>query len=225
MKLSDCEMRPGKVLAVCNNYGTIKASCCGLFSEEDDINLLPPVYPWFKFSNTAFCEPQIGDLIWIIYNTTNPLELFYVFQADAVENNSGILDYGHDACCILHKDNEYNAALQWNNSEGWKANQDDSKIQIGPNGDILLSQSDGDHRIDINESGIHLCTDAINQNPAVLGNELKSALQTLVQGMQSVATACKAKSETMAVGVAIDAAMVAFNAKLSTILSKNVTLD
>src|SRR5574344_137527 len=102
MKLPDCEIRPGTVLAVCNNYGTIKASCCGLFSPEDDVDLLPPVYPLIKTSITSFCEPQIGDLIWVWINTTNPPELFYTYMGDAVDNNSDILDAGgYDACNLI----------------------------------------------------------------------------------------------------------------------------
>lgn len=221
MKLSNCEMRPGKVIAVCNNYGTIKAVCCGLFS-EDNIDNLPPIYPLLKISNSYYCEPQIGDLIWVIFDTTNPLELFYIFQGDTFSNNGDILSRSIDSGSILYRDTNSDSSLQWNDQEGWLMDQQDSRVQIDPNGDINISKEDKE--ININDNGIQITT-GHNSSPAVLGNELKIALQDLIEGLQNVSSVAKSHSITTGIGIALDAAILSFNSKLSNILSRNITID
>lgn len=223
MRLMDCELRPGVVLAVCNNYGTVKASCCGLFSEDDDVDLLPPVYPLIKTSNTSYCEPQIGDLVWVWINHSNPLELFYTFMGDVVANNQGILDQGgYDACNIISKDNDHDASLLWSDQDGWKMNQGESVVQIAPSGEINVS--DGQRSIQITESGIDMSTGG-ESNPAVLGNELKSTLQELINLLQKTATIAKTNPQTMTLGVTLESGLIEVTNKLSKILSENISLD
>ena len=223
MKLADCEIRPGTVLAVCNNYGTIKASCCGLFSPEDDIDLLPPVYPLIKTSNTSFCEPQIGDLIWVWINTTNPLELFYTFMGDAADNNSDILDAGgYDACNIISRDSSNNSELMWNDQEGWSMKHNGAGVQVRPSGDVEVSNDNSS--VKVSENGIKLTTGGESQ-PAVLGNELKSTLQELISALQKVAAIAKTTPETIQIGISLESSLVGVANKLSKILSTKISLD
>lgn len=44
MELSQGHIRPGRVLNVEDEKGIVKASCCGLFSDQDDPENLPPIY-------------------------------------------------------------------------------------------------------------------------------------------------------------------------------------
>lgn len=226
MRLSDVEIIPGTVLAVCNNYGVIKASCIGVFSEDADIDKLPPVYPApTSTSNTTFCEPQIGDLIWVWINKNNPLELFYTFQCDALTGNGSVLDAGYDACHIIHKDNDNGSSLQWNDQEGWKMDTQQSKFQIEPSGDILLSQ-DNAHQIKMSNNGIQLTADGGGEeNPAVLGNELKKTIQAIINTLQATAQAGKANSETMAMAVALEGGLIKIQQCLTKILSSNISIN
>lgn len=225
MRLADCEMRPGVVLAVCNNYGTVKASCIGLFSEEDNIDDLPPVFPLMRASNTAFCEPQIGDMIWVLFDTTNPQALYYVFQGDAVANNDSVLEGYFDDCEILSRRQDGGVGLQWNNLEGWKMQQEKSGIQIDPTNRIALTQNDNSRTIEMNDSGIHLLSKDGETNPAVLGNELKKALNELTNCLNATAAAGKGDPHTTAMAVALESGLQAFTAQLGKILSSNVMLD
>ena len=74
-------MRPGKVMQVLED-GVIKASAPGLFSDQDDPELLPPIYPpFFTPHANAFSSVKVGDEVWILNFTGNSLQLHW-FRKD-----------------------------------------------------------------------------------------------------------------------------------------------
>lgn len=203
MKLSKCEVRPGIVRAVCNNYGAVKASCIGLFDDEEDIDKLPPVFPFFKLSNSSFSEPQIGDQIWIFINMENPQQLLYVFQGDAVLNDDDVLSTGYDDCEVVSKRGD--GQMMWSDAEGWNIKH-------------------GDSSIDVDMNGTHLSCGGEEQ-PAVLGNSLINALQKLVSILQNTAAAAQADPHTAPLAATLQSGLVEMKPLLNKVLSKNHTLD
>ena len=79
MKLVNGEIRPGIVLEVLDEYGTIKGSCLGVFSDEDDPAMLPPIQQWPTSSGSSFNQPKVNDPIWVLFFNDNPQELFSLF--------------------------------------------------------------------------------------------------------------------------------------------------
>ena len=78
MDMNFAHIRPGRVLSVEDNKGTIKACCCGLFSEEDEIDKLPPIHQFPLGGANNFSSPSVDDEIWLLFFDDNPLELFYI---------------------------------------------------------------------------------------------------------------------------------------------------
>ena len=67
MDMNFAHIRPGRVLSVEDNKGTIKACCCGLFSEEDEIDKLPPIHQFPLGGANNFSSPLVDDEIWLLF--------------------------------------------------------------------------------------------------------------------------------------------------------------
>lgn len=237
MRLADCEMRPGKVLAVVDDHGTIKASCAGVFSEDEDTGLLPPVWqaPFIKSSRFYFAAPQVGDLIWVIINHDNPQELFYCFRDD-VNDNSGELDSGPADAEIGMKRADPNdhskttLSVTYDTDNGYRIVNGDEKAS----GFNIDNTEDHDLHLDHSSGiGLHLAKDKISlgskggsKYKAVCGEPLVSALDAIVQALQAIAS-----SATQPHAAPIKAALEPLIPQLkmavaqTKILSEKVTLD
>lgn len=197
MRFEDCEMRPGKVLKVVDNYGTIKASCAGIFSDQDDVEKLPPVFqaPFIKASRHYFAAPQPDDLIWVIVNWQNPQELFYCFRDD-INDNSNELDKGPQDIEVAMKrtdPNDRNATIfevSYDTDNGYKI------INGGDNASSFGIDNTQDHNIHLEHSsgiGVHVEKNAIclgsaggAKYKAVCGEPLINALKSIRQALSSI---------------------------------------
>ena len=94
MKLMAGTLRPGTVLKV-EEGGVIKASAPGLFSAEDDVELLPPIYPSFIGNSNQYSQPEEYDEVWILQFSDNPLELHWI-KKDAQDVNNEELGLGEE---------------------------------------------------------------------------------------------------------------------------------
>ena len=81
MRLSNAILRPGKVLEVVDANGTIKVSAPGLFSDQDDPKLLPPVTPLLLLHSNQYSTPIVGNEVWVLNFTDNTQQLYW-FRKD-----------------------------------------------------------------------------------------------------------------------------------------------
>lgn len=227
MRLVDCEFRPGKVLEVLDEYGTIKASCAGYFSEEDDVELLPPITPFFQSSASNFNQPKPEDLIWVVINRLDQQELFYFFQGNVKGVASHILqNKPEDAQILASKDAATGKAeLYYTTDDGWKMSSNDSKIQIDKDDNINIGKDDSDNRgITIDEKSVNLGGKE-GSEPAILGNQLVDCLSNLNTVLGNLAFSLKGSPYTAAAGTDLEAQLPKFGNLIGKLKSKNVTLN
>ena len=227
MKLACGEIRPGKVLEVLDEYGTIKGSCLGVFSEEEDPDLLPPIQQWPTTSCTSFNQPNVNDPIWVLFFSDNPQELFYTFQADIHNSSSHILgNKPKDAQILASRDSDLGKSqLYYTSDEGWKMQKDDTRFQIDKDNNIELSKDDLDERsVKIDDDGVFL-GDKGKSQPAVLGDDLQSCLTSIYNALQALSTSLKSNPYTSPCASALDAKLPTIYNKINTILSKTVNVS
>lgn len=227
MKLSECEIRPGIVLEVTDEHGTVKAACAGVFSEEDDPAMLPPVYPFMQSSSSSFNQPHPNDLIWVWTFKDNPQELFYTFRSDTRGQSSGILGgKPKDSQILACRDAGFSKSqLYYSTDDGWVMQNDSASMKIDPEMNISMSKSDRHRTVEINDDGISLGSSGKSAEPAVLGDHLVSALKKLAACLSATAESMMINPYTAQAGAKLKSGLSAFESATEQILSKNVTLD
>ena len=237
MRLSECEIRPGKVLDVVNAYGVVKASVCGLFSDTDDVTKLPPVRPFFRLSPTQYVKPNVGDDIWVLFSYSNPQELFYAFQGCSEKTNDTYLGDVDPATgeqyeiLSKHGDDESASVVKYSDTEGWNVRCGETGLNIRPDNTVVIGNTSSDNQdfkgIIIDDNLINLCANRNTDNtqPAVLGTELTKCLNNLVDLLKQVVTSCKADPYTTNIATAIESKITDFAESIDPIKSENVVLD
>lgn len=226
MKLENCEVRPGVVLQVIDNYGRIKASCLGLFSEEDDPDLLPPMSQFLTPSATQFSQPHEGDNIWVWLFSDNPQELLYTFRGNMEKSNNDTLDDEHQDIEILMRRNTENGKIQvdYNTESGYTINNDGTNINIdNEDHDIHIRHKEGPS-VMVSKDGISLGTDGKSKYSAVLGEELINVLNDIKDTFNTIKNAAAGSPYTTHIATAMTPAIAKLN-NFNKIMSKIVSLD
>jgi len=230
MRLRFGELRPGKVLRVEDSYGTIKGSCLGIFSEEDDPDLLPPMFPnpLGQTSRTSFCQPHEGDLIWVMSFSDNPWALYYTFQNSAPHHNSEVLDEDYeDIEILLRRKNteDEDVIIQYNSTDGYIVKNGKAVYQADQDGNLHMER-DGEHRtVEVNEDGISLGSSGKSDQPAVLGDKCEDTFKSIYKCLMQISSACKGNPYTSNIPPAIDNVLPEIRANIEQIKSQHVTLD
>lgn len=197
MKLESCIMRPGLVEEVLDN-GKIKASAPGLFSDED-ISLLPPIMPFFELMSphkNSFSMPSVGDEIWVLNNTDNPMQLFWFRKDPHFDNNIDIFqETGQDNVEILcnRESGLGYASIYFSDGTGWIIRNDDARIQISADGTMLFDTGmpGGTMKLDMN--GLTLGS---GKHYACLGDEVSEVLMTICSILEALAKVAASNSCT-----------------------------
>lgn len=177
MELGKGDLRPAKVLKVVDNIGTIKVSSPGIFTDQDDPELLPPVFPLFSIGSNTFSTPNEGESVWLLSFRDNAQELFYFRMVDhkSYTKNMGGIDDGKDIECIVRKENDNGwGELYLDTGEGWVIANGDCKAVIDNSGNINLIGS-----------AVKLGSDNAN-DPACKYNELQNAMNTLCRILSGI---------------------------------------
>ena len=227
MILSDGKIRPGRVVSVEDEAGIIKACVPGLFSDQDDPSLLPPVYPFFTGNANSFSKINVDEDVWVIFFENNPYELFW-FRKDVLsENLSDILKKEYstiEVICAKETDTGY-IQLYFSDGDGWVIRKDDSVVQIKKNGDIVLDTGSAHRSISITGNGISLGTVGGSAEPAVLGDKLEKCLLSLYNLLSSIYQAAGTLPFTSLISKAMLRPMQKFRVDITKIKSSHVTLD
>lgn len=227
MRLINGEIRPGVVLEVLDEYGTIKGSCLGMFSDEDDPELLPPIQQWPTQSGTCFNQPKVNDPIWVLFFYDNPQELFYFFQANVQRSSNHILSKKpKDAQILASRDSDLGKAqLYYTSDDGWKIEKDESRVQIDKDNNIELSKDDLEERsLKIDEDGVFL-GDKEKSQPAVLGDDLQDCLTSIYNALQALNEGLLSNPYTSPAAAQFTPKLAPIYNKINNILSKTVNVS
>lgn len=205
MRLTNGILRPGIVLDVLES-GKIKASAPGLFVEEDkDLN--PPIMPFYELIGShpnSFTTPKQGDEVWILNLLDNPLQLYWFRKDDHITNNSNIFKetgtQNVEILCNTESGIGY-ASLFFSDGTGWVLRNDDSKLQIFPDGHIELGMNWPHRSITIDPQAIKLGN---GEHPACLGDETANILLRICGLFQVLGQAAKTSPYTMALAPIFD---------------------
>lgn len=199
MELSKCFLRPGTVVEVVDRVGTVKATSPGLFSVDDDHELLPPIIPFTQSSGSSFSSPKVGDIIWILHDRSNSQLFMYIRYNRFDDVVSKILKEGEDEDIevIFSRDtNKGLYQLYFSDGTGIKLLRDDSFICIKPNGDIDIVTENSKRSISLSGDSICLGADSENapsvKNHVAYGEKVEECLNTInsvLKQLQKLATA------------------------------------
>jgi hypothetical protein len=229
MKLDRCEIRPGFVLRVEDNYGTVKASVTGVFADDADPDTLPPVIPFGTLSRGTFSHPKENDPIWVLINKDNPQELLYIRQTDLSNQLSDTLDKSYEDVEVIMRTESgagY-AQILFDTDEGLIMQNDDSVINIMKNGNVQLKKNGAHRVIEINSDGISLGSEGGSAEPACLGDKTEDALNKLWNCINMLVTVLSSDPYASPGISSVRASGVLDQAKsaILKVKSKHVTLD
>ena len=213
MELSQGHIRPGRVLNVEDEKGIVKASCCGLFSDQDDPDKLPPIYQFPLGGANNFSLPKKDDELWVMFFDDNPMELFYIRKYEEVE----VLASREMPAGMVQ--------LYFTDGDGWIIRNVDSVIQMRKDGSILLDTGSGHRKIDICDNSISLGSIGGSAHPAAYADKVENSFKILNNMLNAMAKAAKSTPYTMGIGIAIDALRPSFEQSIDEIDSPHVTLD
>ena len=206
MKLINATIRPGKVLEVLDNKGTIKASAPGLFTSQDK-DKLPPIMhaPWGSHPN-SFTTPDKGKEVWIMNFSDNKRQLYWFRKDPFDENNLDTNIQGEKNVEVLcnRKSGLGWATIYFSDNSGWIIKNDDSKIQINADGEICLSMNDAHRTIDINSNGISIGSKGSSAHPATYADKLEDILSTINQHLALIKPAANTNPYTTSIVSVID---------------------
>lgn len=192
MKLIHATIRPGKVLEIVEDgAGAIKVSAPGLFTDADGTEVLPPVYPWpFGHHANAYSCPKVGEEVWVISFTDNPLQLHWVRKDDFPENlkDLPLTDEAQNLEVVVNREFEDSkwAILYFSNDDGWMMRRgEDSWINIKADGGIILRSAFDNRIIDLCEDSIALGQEGEAKNHAMLYEVWKDKwAQTIIDQLE-----------------------------------------
>ena len=227
MILAQAQIRPGRVLKVEDEKGTIKAMCCGLFSEEDDPEKLPPVYPFPLGGANNFSSPKEDDEIWLMFFADNPMELFYIRKDNFPEHLQDILSQDYEDCEVLASRELSSGMVQiyFTDGDGWIIRNVDSVINMRKDGSILLDTGEDHRKIDICNNSISLGSEGGSEHTAAYGDKVVKSLNILNNILNAVSSASKSNPYTAGISMAIEALRPTFEQSIDEIESMHVTLD
>lgn len=227
MILAQAQIRPGRILKVEDEKGTIKAMCCGLFSEEDDPENLPPVYPFPLGGANNFSSPKEDDEIWVMFFADNPMELFYIRKDNFPENLQDILSQDYEECEVLASRELATGMIQlyFTDGDGWIIRNIDSVIQIRKDGSILLDKGSDHRKIDICDNSISLGSEGGSAHPAALGDKIVHSMNILNNILNAISSAAKSNPYTAGLAMVIDSLRPTFEQSIDEIESQHITLD
>lgn len=219
-------LRPGRVLSVEDDYGTIKACVEGYLSDKDDVEKLPPIYPMFSLSHNAFSKPKKNDLIWVFIFTDNSQALFYVKQNTIKDQLAELLDNGYKEVEVLaRKESGFSwAQIYFTDQTGWILQNDSSQIQIDKEGNILLQTQNKYRSIKIDDDAIHLGNDPNSEQPAVLGDNLVKSLDKIEYIFTAISNACTTPY-TVPIKMAMEALLKQYSESIDSVTSNHVKLN
>lgn len=217
-------LRPGRVIEVLDS-GKIKAEAPGLFSTEDQDNL-PPIYPFFNYHANSFSSVNVGDEVWVLDLSDNPLQLHWL-RKDSIDENDSDYFSGKNVEIICNRESGMGwATLYFEDGAGWIMSNINSKIQIRKDGTILLDPGIPHRVVDCCDGSISLGSEGGSSYHGVYSEKLESILKRICKSLDNVREMAGKSAYTVNIETALnmDAPMDIFDT-VPEIRSSVVTLD
>lgn len=228
MHLSSGHIHPGRVLAVADSkQGTIKATVCGLFSDADSPDKLPPIYPWQPACANSFSSVRPGDDIWVIFFSDNPMELFWLRNDNIPESLSSVLSEEYKHCDVLMSRDLPGGLVQlyFTDGTGWVLRNGTSAIMLKPDGSVLIDGGMANRKIELNQRNISIGSEGRSAHPVAYGDKTEEALNAVVRVLKACAEAGKSNPYTIVIAQAIESVLPALENAIPEVSSLDVTVD
>ena len=225
MDLSKAILRPGKVIEVLEN-GKIRADVPGLFSLEDK-DKLPPILPFPLGHANTYSQPLEYDNVWVLNFKDNPQQLHW-FRMDDYENNDAeiIKEENVEVLCNREAGTDW-ATIYFSDGSEWVIRKGGSRVQIRPDGSILLDMGQPYRAIDIENNAIHIGKKGDGdekESPAVYGDALEEILVDICGLFGAIRNVALANPYTAAIGAKIATKLPTIQPKIGGILSPHVKI-
>lgn len=224
MKLMNAILRPGKVIEVVDEFGTIKVSAPGLFNEQEDPAKLPPVTPLLLFHSNQYSTPIVDDEVWVLNFIDNTQQLYWFRKDNFKENNTDIQkEQNVEVLCSRESGTSW-ATIYFSDDSGWMIKNDQSFIQIDPDGNIKLKNPNSHRCIDINSNNISIGSEGESAHPAAYADKVGDLLWKIYMTFTSIKSSAMMNPHTAPIANAID--MIGdWSDEIPGIESKHVTID
>lgn len=209
MNFSTSTLRPGKVLEVVDERGTVKASAPGLFSANDDPSLLPPVYPiGYGGGRGSYSSPLVGDRVWVLHDNANTQLFLYIRYNDLPYEVTELLDKNTETEVVFSRDTDAGVfQIYFSSGEGVKLTGAGSYILIHTNGDIDIVSGGNGRSISLSDDSICLGQPVSKaggvSTHAAYGESVEDALDTIYNILLKLKTGCVANPYTSNVSALI----------------------
>ncbi len=223
MKLSKATLRPGRIIEVCQD-GKVKVDAPGMFSSNDK-DMLPLVMPFFGGHANAYSEPKVHDEVWLMSLEDNPEQLFWFRKDDRSEDNKLIEADTNVEVIVNRAIGSSYASLYFSDGTGWILTANGSKIQIDPDGEILLKSDIPNRTIHICSNSISLGSEGGSAHPAAYGDETANAIDYISAALSAIKKAASLSAYTKPIALALNGVIEDIDAASQKIESNNVTLD
>lgn len=195
MNFSTSTLRPGKVLQVVDEKGTVKLSAPGLFAENSDPDLLPPAYPICPVHRGGYSSPLEGDRIWVLHDDMNSQLFLYIRFNDLPYEVASLLDKETETEVVFSRDTDQGVfQLYFSSGEGVKMLGNGSYILIHTNGDIDICKEGLGRSISLSDDSICLGKSSgeasgVDKHVAY-GETVEDALDVIYNILFKVKTGC-----------------------------------
>ncbi len=223
MKLRQGIIRPGIVVEVLDN-NTIRAGAPGLF-DRNDKDKLPIILPWpCGINKNSYSQINELDEVWVVNFSDNPLQLYW-FRKDDVNDNKDIISEENVEILCNREAGMGWATIYFSDGSGWVIRNSDSKIQIRPDGSILMDTNIPHRAIDVNMGSISLGSVGGSKSPAVYGDELMEVLVKIQVALNIIKQSANMSPYTKPIAIALKSLPSQIEKLIPKIISPNVTLD
>lgn len=224
MRLCNAILRPGKILEVVDTAGTIKVSAPGLFSNQDDPKLLPPVVPLLLSHSNQYSTPNVGDEVWVLNFIDNTQQLYWFRKDNYAANNEDIQGETNVEVLCSRESGMGWATIYFSDDSGWYIKNDQTFIQLDSNGNIKLKNPNAHRCIEINSNNISIGSEGESAHPACFADETADLLWKIYMTLNAISKAAYTNPMTAHIGSAID--MIGdWSVDIAKIKSGHVTID
>lgn len=190
MTLGDIEILPGVVIDNADplNYGRVKACAPGLFDTSTmDKEDLFWISPFLMVGYQGFSKMEINSKIWILHNTKNYFEYWYIPMFELNGNSPEVSQTDSDII-VSRSINGDKVQFYYSREDGFRLINGDNSIILDTNGNFSV-KSNGTS-ITSNSDNIKLIKEGEDEYSAVKCENLMALLNTLSADISNIANIC-----------------------------------